>query len=84
VFDLLVLSEVAYYYDEADLRGLAATAAPTLEPGATVVAVHWQGETDYPLTGREAHRVLASALPLRAVAHHVEDEFLLDVWEYGP
>ena len=59
-FDLLVLSEVCYYFDSEELRELVARAQRSLETEATVVAVHWTGQTDYPLTAAQAHRLLAA------------------------
>ena len=54
-FDLIVLSEVLYYFGETDLDRVAAWAQGALAPGGVVLLVHWLGETpDYPLTGEEA------------------------------
>ncbi|KMO12161.1 class I SAM-dependent DNA methyltransferase [Methylobacterium platani] len=53
-FDLILLSEVVYYLDAADVARLAARVRAGLAPGGDVVLVHWTGETDYPLTGDEA------------------------------
>ena len=79
-FDLLVLSEIAYYFDEQELAGLVASAQASLRPGADVVAVHWRGPTDYPLSGDRAHAALAATEGWQPVAHHEEAAFLLDVW----
>ena len=49
--------------------------------GAHVVGVHWRGETNYPLTGDQAHEMIARTPGLAAVVHHREEEFVLDVWE---
>lgn len=83
-FDLLVLSEVAYYFDADGLRRLLAVATASLEAEAVVVAVHWRGVTDYPLTGDEAHAIMASTPGLDGVVHHLEEAFALDVWRYRP
>ena len=53
-FDLIVLSEVVYYMDHADVAALAARVRDCIEPGGDIVLVHWLGETHYPLTGDEA------------------------------
>ena len=60
-FDLLVLSEVIYYLDRADVVRVAERAAACLEPGADIVLVHWTGETHYPLTGDEAAEAFMAA-----------------------
>ncbi len=54
-FDLVVLSEVAYYLGPADFRLLRQRCASTVEEGGHLVLVHWTGETDYPLTGDAVH-----------------------------
>lgn len=79
-FDLLILSEMAYYFSADDLAALLDAATASLAPGADVVAVHWRGETDYPLSGDETHRLLGEVPGWRPVARHEEADFLLDVW----
>ncbi len=81
-FDLLVLSEFAYYFDAETLRGLLRTAAASLEDGATIVAVHWRGETDYPLTGDATHELIGATSGLESLSRLREPAFCLDVWEY--
>jgi hypothetical protein len=44
------------------------------------VAVHWRGVTNYPLTGDEAHQFIDGQPGLRRDVHHVETDFVLDVW----
>lgn len=54
-FDLIMLSEVIYYFDEAGVAKLADAVKSMAEPGADVLLVHWLGPTpDYPLTGDAA------------------------------
>jgi trans-aconitate methyltransferase len=79
-FDLVVLSEIAYYFDSDDLREIGGCVAETTSSGATVIAVHWRGSTNYPLSGDRAHRVLGSGPTLVPHSHYEEADFLLDVW----
>jgi hypothetical protein len=51
------------------------------EPGAHVVGVHWRGETTYPLSGDRAHEVIDRNAQLKRLVHHLETDFVLDVWE---
>ncbi len=81
-FDLMVLSEVAYYFDGDGLRRLMVLASASAGPGAVIVAVHWRGVTDYPLTGDQAHAIMAATPDLVEVVHHLEEAFVLDVWRY--
>ena len=61
-FDLIVLSEVLYYFSRPDLDRVAAWVTGALEPGGVALLVHWLGETpDYPLTGEEAVDAFLSA-----------------------
>lgn len=83
-FDLIVMSEIAYYFDEAALLEIMDGVERSTAQGAHLVAVHWRGETDYPLTGDDAHELIARTPTLRSVVHHIEEQFLLDVWERVP
>ncbi|HXN59577.1 MAG TPA: SAM-dependent methyltransferase [Acidimicrobiales bacterium] len=80
-FDLVVLSEIAYYFDVTDLGCVVACVIDSTTRGAHVVGVHWRGETDYPLTGERSHRIIAETAGLVTVVHHIEEEFVLDIWE---
>ena len=53
-FDLIVLSEVVYYLDRADLARLVAGVEGSLLPDGAIVLVPWLGVTHYPLSGDEA------------------------------
>ena len=73
VFDLIVLSEVLYYFAEDDLMGLAEKCLNALEFGGQMILCHWLGETDYPLTGHQASDLFAKAFskrrPTRLILH---------------
>ena len=77
----MVLSEIAYYFDVTDLGCVMACVMDSTELGAHVVGVHWRGETNYPLTGERSHRIIAETPGLVTVVHHIEEEFVLDIWE---
>jgi SAM-dependent methyltransferase len=83
-FDLVVLSEIAYYFDAATLAGIVDRLLGTMERGATLVGVHWRGPTDYPLSGDAAHEILDDRRSLVRTVHHVEADVLLDVWRREP
>ena len=54
-FELIVLSELLYYFDRAGVARLAEAVSGMAAPDADILLVHWLGETpDYPLTGEEA------------------------------
>jgi 2-polyprenyl-3-methyl-5-hydroxy-6-metoxy-1,4-benzoquinol methylase len=70
-YSLIVLSEVLYYFAEADLWTIAAHCTDALLPGGEIILCHWLGETNYPLTGRAASeqfaRAVATRLPQRVL-----------------
>jgi hypothetical protein len=80
-FDLVVLSEIAYYFDAETLRTIVDLATSSMSRGATLVAVHWRGPSDCPLSADGAHEILDASPLLKRIVHHVEPEFVLDVWE---
>jgi SAM-dependent methyltransferase len=81
-FDLVVLSEVAYYWDDRDLEGAAAWLRKHLAKGGDVILVHWTGSTDYPQSGNEAVEKLRSALEdvTDVITTERYPEYRLDLW----
>jgi len=53
-FDLILLSEVAYYWDSADIARAGGYFRHTVADGGYLLLVHWTGETDYPKSADEA------------------------------
>ena len=80
-FDLVVLSEVVYYLTRDGVADLLTHLDAALEPDGHVVAVHWTGATDYPLTGREAHALLDAHPAWTRRAFYTEPEFVLATYE---
>lgn len=55
-FDLVVVSEVAYYWDRGDLERAIDTLSTHHRPGGDLILVHWTPIVhDYPLTGDAVH-----------------------------
>lgn len=94
--DLVVLSEIGYYFELEALVALIRRIRDLLRPGGRVVAAHWLGSSaDHVLHGRDVHATLALHLGLdhRQHAEHGSapgrDEpgsgrvaaFVLDVWD---
>lgn len=80
-FDLVVLSEVAYYFDSLTLDRVVQSVLGSLIVGGHLVGVHWSGDTDYPLTAEQVHHQISGYSQLRRVVRYAEDLFILDVWE---
>jgi SAM-dependent methyltransferase len=83
-FDLVVISELAYYLD-LDAHGrLTDRVHASLAVGGDLVLVHWRGETNYPQTGDDVHRRWTDDGRFEVVVRHREDDFLLDVLQPRP
>lgn len=79
--DLVVLSELGYYFDAPTWRALVQRAVDGAVPGAEVVAVHWRGDSaDHLRHGDEVHDDLRAVLgpPLGS---WLEPDFRIDTWE---
>lgn len=84
-FDLVVLSEVLYYYGRDDLDRALDRAVASLTDDGVLVACHWRhGVAEYPLGGDEVQARVVARPELGVLAHHVEDDFLLDVLARHP
>lgn len=81
-FDLVLLSEIAYYWDEADLELAAGRIRATLASGGDLLLVHWTGPTDYPASGDGAVETLRAALgdAVSELAADLRDKYRLDLW----
>ncbi|WP_019516957.1 SAM-dependent methyltransferase [Sphingomonas sp. Mn802worker] len=81
-FDLVVLSEVIYYWDRADLSRAANYLSAHVVSGGDLLLVHWIGETDYPLSGDEAVEGLRRLMGNGVEVVHAErrEQYRLDLW----
>lgn len=83
-FDLLVLSEVAYYLTGELLETVLRRECGRLAPGATVVAAHWRhAVADYPLTGDEATAIIASTPGLTSLGRYADHDVVIEVYDNG-
>ncbi|PJJ47787.1 class I SAM-dependent DNA methyltransferase [Hymenobacter chitinivorans] len=85
-FDLIVLSEVGYYWSGPDLSQVTNLLLAALVPGGQLLLVHWTPPVhDYPLTGDEVHdfflQQTASNGPLRHLHGFRHNTYRLDVLE---
>ena len=84
-YDLVVLSEVGYYWSPPDLGNAAAIIARRLEPHGHLVLVHWTPFVpDYPQTGDAVHDALLARPEFRHVHGTRADTYRLDVLERRP
>ena len=83
-FDLLVLSEVAYYLQADALARVVRRECARLQPGANVVAAHWRhAVADYPLTGDAAHAVIARTPGLTSLACYRDPDVIVELFDNG-
>ncbi len=81
-FDLVVLSELGYYFTRPELGDLRERAVDALEAGGTLVGVHWRGHSaDHLLHGDEVQAVLgADPTSLLRKGSYLDDDFALQLW----
>lgn len=80
-FDLIVMSEVGYYFDRATLDAVLSDVLGRLAPNATFVACHWlHPVADYPLSGEVVHEKIGALPGLHRLVSHREDDFILEVF----
>ena len=80
-YDLIVVSEVGYYLDTAALEVLLRSVTSRLTASGTVLLCHWRHPvSDYPLSGDVVHEAASRLLGLPRLAHHLEDDFVIDVY----
>ena len=81
-FDLVVVSEVAYYWNGADLQRAMTLLAAHQSPGGHLVLVHWTPPVhDYPLTGDEVHTAWLNRPEWRTLQDVSRERYRLSVLE---
>jgi protein-L-isoaspartate O-methyltransferase len=83
-FDLIVFSELGYYFSAAVLAKIIRGLAMRMSPGGEFVAVHWRGRSeDHVLHGDAVHAILKATLGKRYAWLKGERyrEFRLDLWQ---
>jgi SAM-dependent methyltransferase len=79
-FDLIVFSEILYYFGDRHLARVLDLAEASLRPGGTLLAVHWRHPVaEYPQSGDAVHQALAQRPGLARLAIHTEPDFLAEV-----
>jgi trans-aconitate methyltransferase len=82
--DLIVFSEIGYYFPLPELSRLGIFLAGQLMPGGELVAAHWLGYSeDHVLHGDAVHEELRSSLPLRWLDGSRHGGFRIDRWRRG-
>ena len=83
-FDLIVFSELLYYFSDADLNQVLRLGAGALRPGGQLLAVHWRHPAPHHLrTGDEAHEALAGHAGLARLMHYLDPDFIAEVYTHA-
>jgi predicted TPR repeat methyltransferase len=81
-FDLIVASEVLYYFPRDEMLAVLQAFERELARGGALLAVHWRRETrTYPLQGDEVHELLAQNTRLEIRETVIEPDYRLDLFE---
>jgi SAM-dependent methyltransferase len=81
-FDLVVCSELLYYWDRPTLERALPVIAESLAPGGRLIAVHYRPPSSVdPLTGDDVHALLRERLALAHVDAEANDQFRIDVFD---
>ncbi|WP_420881071.1 class I SAM-dependent DNA methyltransferase [Rhodococcus sp. (in: high G+C Gram-positive bacteria)] len=84
-FDLVVLSEVAYYLSPQALDRTLDDLGEHLATDGVILAVHWRHPVaDYPQTGDAVHAALAARTGLVRTARYADPDVLIETFEPGP
>jgi LmbE family N-acetylglucosaminyl deacetylase len=79
-FDLVVLSEVGYYFGRDGLGRVLDDIQAALSPDGVLLTCHWRHPVvDYPLTGDEVHELIREH-ELTITVEHFERDFVLGVF----
>ena len=83
-FDLIVASEVLYYFPRKEMLTVLRGFERELAAGGILLAVHWRRKTEsYPLQGDEVHELLVEQTQLLNKESVVEPNYRLDLFEDG-
>lgn len=85
-FDLVVMSEVGYFFSFTDLEILTQKIKTHLNESGQLLLVHWTHFVpDFPLTGDQVHEFFmdksGSGKPFKHLCHQRTDDYRLDLFE---
>jgi SAM-dependent methyltransferase len=79
--DLVVLSEIGYYFTADDLAAVLDTLADVAAPGALLVGSHWTGvSADHLLSGSEVHTILGAHGRWESVSTYNRPSYVVGSW----
>lgn len=80
-FDLILLSEIAYYFALPPFMALQAKATASLALGGTLILCHWRGVfEDRALPTRTVHDAFHADPRLHPLLRYEDEEILIEAW----
>ena len=80
-FDLLVLSEIGYYFTSEAWRDMCNELTAPMIPGSILLGVHWLGHSaDHRISGDTVHTILHAQPTLKLEFAERHDTFRLERW----
>ncbi|MEV5595327.1 SAM-dependent methyltransferase [Streptomyces sp. NPDC052496] len=80
-FDLIVLSELLYYFDDAALHAVLSRTVDSLQPGGTLITAHWNHPVeDHLRTGSQLAPLLSAVPELAPVTRLDDTDFVLQTF----
>ncbi|MCY1287163.1 Nodulation protein S (NodS) [compost metagenome] len=80
-FDLIVFSELGYYFPKSDWHEVAALAAGALTDDGVIVACHFRHLfAEQQITAQAVHDAIGAQHGLYRHIHHQEPDFTMDLW----
>ncbi len=83
-FDLIVLSEIGYFIEEAAWHEVADACGRSLAADGDLAACDWRPDFAQRRQPSDAVQAALGGLGLRLIARHDEQDFLLQVWSRDP
>lgn len=81
-YDLIILSEVLYYFDDTEIAKVAERVREIAAPTADIICVHWLGPTpDYPNNGDTAMDMFETVIkPTEVMLRDRQERYRIDVF----
>ena len=80
-FDLVIFSELGYYFEPEALRLTASAIVDRMVPGGLLVAAHWLGSSpDHVMSGDAVHSILGELDDVVLHSAQTYEGFRLDCW----
>jgi SAM-dependent methyltransferase len=80
-FDLVVLSEIGYYFGRDEWMEISSALIDPMPKGGTFVAAHWLGHSnDHRISGDQVHEILLSLPNIQLEHSERHEKFRIDRW----